>query len=184
MKLIENKIKYVYETGLDNMVVLISTRVNGKNYVMASGTTAEVSHKPPLLLTSISPFRYTHNQIFERKAFAVNILTIKQKNLAKACGSSSGRNIDKFEKYNIKYTLSKGDLPFIDGCFANIGCKVIATHKNGDHTTFVGEMIEARVFGERTTRHLLLSDMTRLPSFLYCIMRKIPIYFWLRKIIS
>ena len=101
MKKIKKKINYIYEAGLENMVALVTTSVNGKNYVMTSGTVAEVSHEPPMLLASICPERYTHDRIIERGAFCINILSIKQKNLAKLCGSSSGRDIDKFEKFKI-----------------------------------------------------------------------------------
>jgi flavin reductase (DIM6/NTAB) family NADH-FMN oxidoreductase RutF len=182
MKKVDKKITQIYEAGLENMVVLVSTRVNETNYVMTSGTMAEVSHEPPLLSVSICPARYTHDRILEKGSFAVNFLSIKQKALAIGCGSCSGRDVDKFKKYNIKYTLSNGDLPFIDGCLANIGCKLIASHPHGDHTIFVGEMIEARVFGERTKRHLLLSDIsTGCPRFITNIARKFTLLHWLKR---
>jgi flavin reductase (DIM6/NTAB) family NADH-FMN oxidoreductase RutF len=182
MRRIEKKIFHIYEAGLDNMVVLVSTRVNESNYVMSCGTMAEVSHTPPLLSISICPERYTHDHILEKGAFSVNLLSIKQKALAMICGSSSGRSVDKFTKYNIKYILSNEGLPFIDGCLANIGCKLIASHDHGDHTIFVGEMTEARVFGERTHRHLLLSDMsTRWPRFIKDIAQRFIFIHWLRR---
>ena len=181
MREIDKKICCVYEAGLEHMVVLVSTRVNKVNYVMTCGTMAEVSHEPPLLAISICPARHTHDRILERKGFTVNLLSIKQKALAKICGSCSGRDVDKFNNYNIKYTLSNEGLPFIDGCLANIGCKLIASHSHGDHTIFVGEMIEARMFGERNQRHLLFSDMgSTIPRSLVNIMRKIPVFHWLK----
>lgn len=163
------------------MVVLVSTRVDETNYVMTCGTMAEVSHEPPLLSVSICPERYTHDRILERKAFSVNFLSIKQRALGIACGSSSGKKVDKFKNYNIKYTLSDSGLPFIDGCLANIGCKLIASHPHGDHTIFVGEMKEARVFGQRAARHLLLSDIsTRWPRFITNITRRFRLFHWLK----
>jgi flavin reductase (DIM6/NTAB) family NADH-FMN oxidoreductase RutF len=107
MRQIDRKISCVYEAGLENMVVLVSTRVDGKNYVMTCGTMAEVSHEPPLLSISICPERYTHSRILEKGSFAVNFLSIKQKTLAKACGSCSGRDVDKFRNYNVKYILKQ-----------------------------------------------------------------------------
>ena len=179
MKKVDKKITCIYEAGLENMVVLVSTRVNETNYVMTSGTMAEVSHQPPLLSVSICPARYTHDRILEKRAFAVNLLSIKQKALAMACGSCSGRDVDKFKKYNIHYTLSEDGFPFIHGCLANIGCRLIASHPHGDHTIFVGEMIEARVFGERTKRHLLLSDCSsRWPRWLINGARKFRLLHW------
>ena len=182
MRKIDKPIKHIYECGIDNMITLITTRVDNKNFVMTSSTVAEVSLSPPILLVSISPERYTHDKIIKREAFAVNVLSIKQKTLAKICGSCSGRDVNKFKKYKIPYHISKGGLPFIEGCFANIGCKLIATHRYGDHTIFVGEMFEAEVYGERTTRHLLLSDMKHpLPTWLYNFLRKFPILHKLKR---
>lgn len=182
MKRIEKKISCIYEAGLENMVVLVSTRVDGKNYVMTCGTMAEVSHKPPLLSVSICPERYTHGRILEKRAFAVNFLSIKQKALAVGCGSCSGKDVDKFKKFNIKYTLGEEGLLFIDGCLANIGCRLIASHPHGDHTIFVGEMIEARVFGERTERHLLLSDIsTKWPRFITNTARRFRLIHWIKR---
>lgn len=185
MKKVDKKIKCIYEAGLENMVVLVTTRLNGKNYVMTSGTVAEVSHEPPMLAVSICPERHTHDRIIERGAFAINLLSLKQKNLARKCGSCSGKKVDKFEKFQISYRLSEGDLPFIQGCFANIGCKLVAAHRHGDHTIFVGEMLEAEVYGERSQRHLLLSDMTRrFPAPVYAFMSKIPIFHLIKRILT
>ena len=175
MKKVTKEIRCVYEAGLENMVVLVSTRLDGKNYVMTSGTVAEVSHKPPMLCVSICPERHTHDVILKRGAFVINLLSVKQKPLARACGSCSGRKVDKFEKYKIPYTISKGDLPFIQGCLANIGCRLVGSHLYGDHTICVGEMFEAEVYGVRTSRHLLLSDMTgKIPKSAYLLAKRIP----------
>jgi flavin reductase (DIM6/NTAB) family NADH-FMN oxidoreductase RutF len=182
MKKIQKKIDCIYEAGLEKMLVLVSTRVNETNYVMTCGTMAEVSHKPPLLSVSICPERHTHDRILEKGKFAVNFLSIKQKVLAIGCGSCSGSKVDKFEKYNIKYTLSKEGLPFIEGCLANIGCRVVASHPHGDHTIFVGEMTEARVFGERTQRHLLSSDLSRrLPRPIANFVRGFTLVHWIKR---
>lgn len=187
MKLVNKKIKHIYEAGIDNMVVLVSTRVNDKNYVMTSSTAAEVSHDPPILAVSICPERYTHGRIMERQAFAINVLSVKQKNLAKACGGCSGRDVDKFDKFQIKFKVSDGGLPFIENCLANIGCRLIATHPHGDHTIFVGEMFEARVYGQREVRHLLLSDVNTpippgMPLCLYYFLKRFSIVYKIKNI--
>lgn len=185
MKLVDKKIKHIYEAGINNMVTLVSTRVNGRNFVMTSSTVTEVSHDPPILAVSICPERYTYGRILERGAFVVNILSIKQKSLAKACGTCSGRNISKFENFRINFTLNDDGLPFIENCLANIACKLIATHRYGDHSIFVGEMYEARVYGEREVRHLLLSDVKTwippgMPQALYYFIKRFSIVYKIR----
>lgn len=181
MKKVEKKIRHIYEAGIENMVVLVTTRVDGKNYAMTCSTAAEVSHEPPMLVVSICPERHTHDQVMQRQAFVVNILSVKQKSLAKACGSCSGRDTDKLEKFKIPYKLSKEGLPFIQGCLANIGCRLVASYRHGDHTVCIGEMVEADVYAERTQRHLLLNDMTRLPTPIYALARKIPFLHWIKR---
>lgn len=184
MRRVERKIRHIYEAGIDNMIALITTRVDGRNYAMTSSTVAEVSHEPPILTVSICPQRYTHSRVIKRGAFAVNLLSTRQKRLAKLCGSCSGQNVDKFEKFKIPYKLSEQGLPFIQGCLANIGCQLVATHPYGDHTICVGEMLEAEVYEERTQRHLLLSDMTKFPTGIYILARKIPLLHWMKRLIK
>lgn len=176
-------IKHIYEAGIDNMVVLISTSLDGKNYVMTSGTVAEVSHTPPLLLVSICPQRYTHDIIRKSRVFAVNVLSKKQKMLAVNCGSRSGRDIDKFKEFNLKYSLGECKVPLINGCLANIECRVVAEYPHGDHTIFVGEMVDAAVVGNRKYLPLLISDVNTVgPRFLWKVVRKIPGIFILKNV--
>lgn len=180
MKLVPGQISHIYEAGIDNMVVLVSTRFNDKNYVMTSSTCAEVSHDPPLLLVSICPDRNTHDKILQRRAFVINILSLKQKKLAQSCGSCSSRDVDKFNYLKIPFTTSYDNLPFIDGCLANLGCHLVSAEQFGDHTIFVGQMYVSRVYGNRHIRHLLLSDVKSPgPSFIprnfYFFFKRLPL---------
>jgi len=59
-------------------------------------------------------------------------------------GSCSGREVDKFSKYGLTPAPAKHlKTPIIAECIAHIECKLSETLRIGDHTLFVGEVLEA-----------------------------------------
>ena len=44
---------------------------------------------------------------------------------------------------NTPYHLGQTGAPLIDGCISHVECRTWATYDGGDHTIFVGEVIEA-----------------------------------------
>ena len=97
---------------------------------------------PPSVMVGIRPENYTFKLISEKKEFGINIPTKEQINIARICGSVSGKNEDKFEKNGL--TPFKGkviDSYLINDCPVNIECKVVHEIKfNGTHRWFIGEI--------------------------------------------
>jgi flavin reductase (DIM6/NTAB) family NADH-FMN oxidoreductase RutF len=76
------------------------------------------------------------------KEFAINIASVDQMDLAIFCGNTSGREIDKFKEKRMSVRSAKKiKAPLINGCAANIECKVQQYYLTGDHTVFVGETV-------------------------------------------
>ena len=102
------------------------------------------SQKPPLIAISIAPERYSHSLIEESGEFIVNIPTIEQLQSVMACGTFSGRSFDKFKKTNLTPIPGKRvKAPAILECLAHIECTVEDQIQTGDHTIFVGKIVEA-----------------------------------------
>ena len=58
------------------------------------------------------------------------------------CGTKSGRECDKFAIYKFTKLLAQFvRAPLIGECIANIECKVVDEVEVGDHTFFVGEIV-------------------------------------------
>jgi flavin reductase (DIM6/NTAB) family NADH-FMN oxidoreductase RutF len=125
--------------------VLISTVGNaGKPNIMPAAWAMPTSINPPMVAISVSPQRHTHQLIEESKEFAINIPTVKIINQVSACGSTSGKEYDKFTENKLTPYPARGiKAPIVLECIAHIECKLRDKLITGDHTIFIGEIIEA-----------------------------------------
>lgn len=99
---------------------------------------------PPLIAISLSPKHHSHKLIEESAEFIVNIPTLELLQAVYACGSLTGRNFDKFKKTNLTpIPAKKVKAPAIRECIAHLECKVVSQFAAGDHTVFIGKILEA-----------------------------------------
>ena len=104
------------------------------------------SWNPPSIMIGIVPSRYSFGLIKETGDFSVNIPEKGLIDKVKYCGSSSGREIDKFKESNLTAVKSDKISSFlIDECPVNLECKVIHTFEveKASHVWFVGEVVSA-----------------------------------------
>ncbi len=102
------------------------------------------SMNPPLLAISLGAGRHSHALIEESGEFVVNIPTMEILQAVYACGSLTGRSFDKFKKANLTpIPAKKVKAPAIQECIAHLECEVDGQFTTGDHTIFVGKILEA-----------------------------------------
>jgi flavin reductase (DIM6/NTAB) family NADH-FMN oxidoreductase RutF len=102
------------------------------------------SINPPLLAISLAPTRHSHTLIEESGEFTVNIPTLEILQAVYACGSLTGRSFDKFKKTNLtQIPAKKVKAPAIRECIAHLECEVDGQFTTGDHTIFIGKILEA-----------------------------------------
>jgi flavin reductase (DIM6/NTAB) family NADH-FMN oxidoreductase RutF len=102
------------------------------------------SINPRLVAISIAPKRHSHRLIEQTKEFVVNIPTMKILKETLFCGRRSGRNHDKFKEASLTpLPAKKVKPPIIKECIAHLECKLHSQFSTGDHTIFVGEIVEA-----------------------------------------
>jgi len=78
------------------------------------------------------------------------VLTNDQTEISEICGTISGRKANKYEKAKLQTRRAdEVSVPLIEGCLANLECKVVAEYEVGDHTLFVGEIVAAHDGGRR-----------------------------------
>jgi len=127
-----------------NGVFVITTKKGDKINGMTAVWVARSSFKPPMLSVSIGKPRYSHDMIKESGIFAVNILSEKQIAQGKNFGFKSGRNTDKFK--DVEYTTGKTGSPLLKDIAGYFDCKVVNSCDAGDHTIFVGQVLDAEVY--------------------------------------
>jgi flavin reductase (DIM6/NTAB) family NADH-FMN oxidoreductase RutF len=116
----------------------------GKPNIITLAWAMPTSHNPPLVAISMGPTKYSHALIEETGEFVVNFPTVGIVKETLACGRTSGRNHDKFSETDLTpLPARKVKAPIIKECIAHLECKLHSQFKTGDHTVFVGEIIEA-----------------------------------------
>lgn len=115
---------------------------NGRTNVITVAWHTTISKKPPLYGISIAPGRFSHDIIQKSKEFVINFAPYSLVEKVHFCGTHSGRNTDKIDE--TKLTLlpaEKTKNHIIKECFAHLECRLYDSFPLGDHTFFVGEVV-------------------------------------------
>jgi flavin reductase (DIM6/NTAB) family NADH-FMN oxidoreductase RutF len=99
-----------------------------------------------MISAAIRSNRYSYGIIKDSGEFTVNIPLAEQVEIADQCGTLSGKDIDKFARFNL--TAVRGSLscaPMIDECPISMECKLEQTLELGSHTVFIGRVISTYV---------------------------------------
>jgi flavin reductase (DIM6/NTAB) family NADH-FMN oxidoreductase RutF len=115
-----------------------------KPNAMTADWVVPLSFEPALLGVSIGHQRYTNKLIRKQKDFVVAVPTLELLKDVWIAGTTSGANVNKAEKLSLTFVASKKVVaPSIKECQANIECKVVNEIEAGDHTFFIGEIVNA-----------------------------------------
>ena len=129
-------------------VYVVTTRVGDRVNGMTAAWVSQVSLSPLLLMVSIAPARYSHDLIKESGVFAINILTQEQIDLGKRFGYQSGRQVDKFA--GLPYITATTGSPILPQAHAYFDMQLVDTYPAGDHTLFLGKVLEAKILHPET----------------------------------
>ena len=122
-------------------VTIITTRHDEHLHGMTANAVTSVSLDPLLVLICVDKTADTHDILLKAGVFAVNILASDQQEISL-----------KFARKEIDWThglegvshhFAATGAPIIDGSLAYLDCRTVSEHHGGDHTIFVGEVIEA-----------------------------------------
>lgn len=114
--------------------------------VMAAEWTFNVSYDPFLIAVHIDPANVTHDEILAAGEFGVNLVSDSQGPGIRFAGHFSKAETDKltsevFETYPAKRIRA----PLIRGSLLTAECRLVNHVRIGDHTAFIGEVIEFTV---------------------------------------
>ncbi|MFP5245452.1 MAG: flavin reductase family protein [Thermoanaerobaculia bacterium] len=120
-------------------VTVVTTENEGTPYGMTVASFASLSLHPPLVLICVEKNVKTHDAISGARAFGVSILG---QNQADVSGRFASKSDDKFSGVATR----RGELgvPLIDGAICTLECRVQEALPGGDHTIFVGEVVDAQ----------------------------------------
>jgi len=142
MKINGNMDKFYYYAFPTQAVLVTCNDENGKTNIITIAWHTTISKDPPLYGISVAPKRYSHDLISKSGEFVVNFAPFELVEKVHFCGTRSGRKVDKVSE--AKLTLIPGQkvkTPLIKECYAHLECKLAETLSLGDHTFFIGEVV-------------------------------------------
>lgn len=120
-------------------VTVVTTEHDGTPYGMTVASFASLSLHPPLVLVCIEKAVKTHDAIRGAGLFGVSILSREQ---ADVSGRFASKSDDKFAGIAIR--RGEHGLPLIEGAICTLECRVQEQLPGGDHTIFVGEVLDSQ----------------------------------------
>ncbi|MDO8616167.1 MAG: flavin reductase family protein [Dehalococcoidia bacterium] len=132
-------------------VTIVTTALDGEKHGMTANSVTSVSLEPMLVLVCVDKAADTHDILRRAGIFAVNILSADQAHLSEKFAKKEFENAHGLDE--IPHHAAATGAPVIDGCLAYLDCRTLAEHHGGDHTIFIGEVLDA---GQSAGEPLLL----------------------------
>jgi flavin reductase (DIM6/NTAB) family NADH-FMN oxidoreductase RutF len=120
-------------------VTVVTTVHEGKSYGLTVASFASLSLRPPLVMICVDKSVKSHDAIAAAKKFGVSILESKQADIS---GRFASKAEDKFSGLEVR-SGSLG-VPLIAGSLCTLECRMTAQLPGGDHSIFVGEVVDAQ----------------------------------------
>ena len=128
--------------GIYVLTSFYKEEVNG----MIASWVSQVSYDPLLIMAAVHPSRYSHQLIEKSGCFALHVIERQQTEfLARFKGPDP---ISKFSA--VQWKRGKTGCPILSDCMAYLECNVKTSYSPGNHTLFLGEVVDARSFAEGT----------------------------------
>ncbi|MEZ0394447.1 MAG: flavin reductase family protein [Desulfurococcaceae archaeon] len=122
--------------------LIVSGRLGEEVNVMAADWVTPISSKPFLVGVAIAPKRYTHKLVSKYGEFVVAVPSAEMLRDVWIAGTESGP--DKLERLGLSFAKGKAvGTPIVREALANLECRVVDRRDYGDHTLFVGEVLDA-----------------------------------------
>lgn len=125
-------------------VAVLTTRLGGEYHGMTANAVCSVSLDPLLVLVCVDRSAHTHRYVVESGIFALNILANDQEHLSRWFASEE-RLTAPDPLAGLPFRTGVTGAPLLEGCLANVDCRVIAQYDAGDHTIFVGRVEAAEL---------------------------------------
>jgi len=124
---------------------LVGTGTGNESNLITAAMVHVFSLDPPMIGVGISPKRHSFDLLQEHGEFTVNIPHEDMLEKVKDCGSTSGRNTDKFEEFDL--TKKQGGnivVPGVSECPLFLECELAKSVETGDHHWFIGKVVGAK----------------------------------------
>ena len=126
------------------LYILTAAGKDGKLAAATVNWVTQGSFAPPLVAVGVKADSHTHALIEESKEFVLNVIGKGDNGMAFAFFKPAIVEGNKISDE----PFSPGSIvkaPVLDRAPAHVECRVVGSHKGGDHTIYIGEVVEAHV---------------------------------------
>lgn len=127
-------------------IYVLTTAFEGTINGMIASWVSQISYDPPLISVAVHPNRYSHKLIQQSRCFALHVVAKDRADLL-----TRFKGPDPLAKFSgIEWTRGKTGSPIIKDCIAWFECKVASSLDPGNHTLFIGKVINAKIVFENS----------------------------------
>ncbi len=139
----------------ERVVFVTSVNDDGLPHVITVGWKMRTSFHPPMFAIAIGHDGHMHSCISESQEFVIAVPGSDLAEESLLCGKQ-GEKRDRFEMCGLeKLTAQSVKSPLIKNCLANFECQVVDEIETGDHTLFVGKVVNSWI-NEQAGRNLIV----------------------------
>jgi flavin reductase (DIM6/NTAB) family NADH-FMN oxidoreductase RutF len=143
------------------LYVLTSESPTGRVAASTVNWVTQASFEPPLVAVGVKKDSSAHEIIKESRSFALNVLGKGQQALAFKFFKALAREGDTIG--GEAFSKGKSGAPILASTIAAIECRLVDTLEHGDHSIFLGEVVDATVktppAGRADDATLILKDL-------------------------
>jgi flavin reductase ActVB len=121
-------------------VAVVTTIVDGRPWGLTVSACCSLTAEPPQVLVSLDSRTASCKAIVDNGHFGVDLLGSDQVEVARVC-SATGR--PKFLEELVDSGFEQAHSPVVTGALAHLDCRVVDSHKVGDHMLLIGLVQEA-----------------------------------------
>lgn len=123
--------------GIYVLTTAFEETING----MIASWVSQVSYEPPLISVAVHPNRYSHQLINQSRCFALHVVAKDRTDQLERF-----KGPDPLAKFSdIEWSKGETGSPILRDCIAWFECDVISSLEPGNHTVFIGNVVDAKI---------------------------------------
>ncbi len=120
-------------------IYVLTTAHRGTINGMIASWISMISYDPPLIMAAVHPNRYSHPLLEKSGCFALNVLSRDQKDYL-----TRFKGPDPNTKFaGIDWRSGETGSPILADAIGHLECRIVERYKPGNHTLFIGKIIDA-----------------------------------------
>ncbi len=136
------------ETALQHFttgMVIVGAKSDDEVNAMTANWVMQVSFHPPLVALAVEKDAHTRQLIDAGKAFSINVVRRGEdaEGLVGKFVKPAKRAGNKLE--DEPFSVGETGAPLLDRALSSVECRVVQQVETGDHVTYIGEVVGARV---------------------------------------